>query len=554
MRFLHHPEIFTANVKRMSKEYWLFVVLSVFGIIVHYPVSAQQIVPVIEWERRHFGSSPAVHNVFTLAQTSDGGYILGGWFLIFQVELNCLLVKIDSRGEVLWERKYGGSGDESIRFIRHTSDGGYVFAGPSTSPVSRNKEAPHFGGEDVWVVKVDAQGNKQWERSFGGAGDDSPAGLWQVPDGYLLATKASTVSGDGGFWLIKLDPQGEQEWKRSLAGESQYFRTAIERAKDGGFVFAGASGNGASPFGGQDGLLMKVDAQGAEQWVRFFGGTDFDSLHSIVMTPDGGFIVGGLSQSPPSGNKESARIGSYDYWIVKVDVAGNKLWDRTYRTYGSGGHLVLPEAADPGYVFGGSSGDRTAAVKIDPQGRQQWEVVVDDRGNDYLLALNDLQPTRDGGYIMGGGYEQTNVGAPGAGGAWVAKLERVVSRAGEVVTWKTNTGAVLEIAEDLNGEWKADQSAVLSIGEASAVALMPAGQQRFYRLRAPDASSGAPALASGGLLSWPVTLNQTLEISTAKDGPWQTFSGDQGALGETRYAVVPQSLQRHYFRTRRVGP
>lgn len=133
-------------------------------------------------------------------------------------------------------------------------------------------------------------------------------------------------------------------------------------------------------------------------------------------------------------------------------------------------------------------------------------------------------------------------------------LERVVSRAGEVVTWKTNTGAILEIAEDLKGEWKADQSAVLSIGEASAIALVPAGQQRFYRLRATDASSGAPALASGGLLSWPVTLNQTLEISTTKDGPWQSFSGDQGAVGETRYAIVPQSLQRHYFRTRRVGP
>jgi hypothetical protein len=145
----------------------------------------------------------------------------------------------------------------------------------------------------VWVVKVDAQGNKQWERSFGGAGNDSPAGFWQVPDGYLLAVKTATDSGDGGFWLIKLDPQGEQEWKRSLAGETQYFRTAIEQAEDGGFVLAGSSGNGVSPFGGQDGLLMKVDAEGNEQWVRFFGGTDFDSLHSIVVSPDGRFIISG---------------------------------------------------------------------------------------------------------------------------------------------------------------------------------------------------------------------------------------------------------------------
>jgi hypothetical protein len=84
---------------------------------------------------QHYLSSPAVHDVFTVAPTNDGGYILGGWFVIYQVEIDCLLVKIDSRGDILWERKYGGSGDESIRFIRQTSDGGSIFAAHSTSPV-----------------------------------------------------------------------------------------------------------------------------------------------------------------------------------------------------------------------------------------------------------------------------------------------------------------------------------------------------------------------------------------------------------------------------------
>lgn len=180
-------------------KFWPLVVLSVIGFTDYYQISAQQVVPSVAWERLHNESSPPVHDVFTLAQTSDGGYIVGGRFYGAQAGADCILIKIDSEGEIQWEKTYGGSGNDVVRFVREASDGGYIFAATSTSPVSGNKEASHFGGEDVWVVKVDAQGNKQWERSFGGAGDDSPAGFWQVPDGYLLATKATTVSGDGGF-------------------------------------------------------------------------------------------------------------------------------------------------------------------------------------------------------------------------------------------------------------------------------------------------------------------------------------------------------------------
>src|SRR5690606_36929900 len=107
---------------------------------------------------------------------------------------------------------------------------------------------------------------------------------------------------------------------------------------------------------------------------------------------------------------------------------------------------------------------------------------------------------------------------------------------------------------DLNDEWKADPGEVLLIGAANAVAFVPAGQQRYYRLRATGSASEAPALSFGALLSWPVDQNQTLEFSPSQDGVWQKFPGDQGIVGDTHYAIIPDNLQAHYFRTRRANP
>jgi hypothetical protein len=267
-------------------------------------------------------------------------------------------------------------------------------------------------------------------------------------------------------------------------------------------------------------------------------------------------ILGGPSSSPPSGNKQARHFSRLDYWIVKTDAAGNKEWDRSFGTAFSETIRAVRQTSDRGYVFGGES----ALIKTDSQGNQQWDKSfgnLDDPFGAYTVEIRNLQETRDGGYTVSGSFDLPNAGVPAFGciwGSWVAKLEKVVSRSGEVITWKADAGVVPESADDLKSEWKTDQSEVLSIGEARAITLVAAGHQRYYRLRKTGASSDAPTLAFGTLLTWPVNLNQILEFSSSKDGAWEHFPGDHGIIGETHYAVIPQNLRDHYFRTRRVSP
>jgi hypothetical protein len=137
-----------------------------------------------------------------------------------------------------------------------------------------------FGGYDYWVVKVDWAGNKEWDRAFGGGSDDF---FWTV-----------VATSDGGYLL-------------------------------GGGSLSGAGGNKSSNgFGGWDYWVVKVDGTGNKEWDRAFGGSQDDYLTSVVATSDGGYLLGGWSSSGAGGNKSSSSFGDRDYWVVKLDGAGNK--------------------------------------------------------------------------------------------------------------------------------------------------------------------------------------------------------------------------------------
>ena len=528
------------------------LILSVVACVAFSTVRAQQIVPSLEWERLYYESAC---NVTAVVETDDGGYILGG-----SLEDDCILVKIGGQGELRWEKTYGGSGNEIMRSLRLTTDGGYVFVATSDSPRSGNKQSTHFGMEDVWVVKVDATGNKQWERSIGGNGSDSAISIWPAAEGeYLIAGTSPGPFTVPSHWVIKINAQGELGSPVYLGDKVPHFLVSLMQTADGGYALAGASFPlSGTHFGGQDGWLMKVDADGNKQWEHFFGGTDDEIFLSIDQSADGGFILGGRSDSPPSGNKESRHFGGfYDYWLVKVDAAGNKQWDRSYGTSTPSVEevRVVRQTTDQGYIFGGYVGGNSRLVKVDAQGRQQWDQPLGnpDDHNTYIVEINDLQQTKDGGYVLGGRFDLPNAGIPAFGctfGSWVAKLENVVSRSGEVVTWNSDPGVLLESVDDLNSEWKANTNEVFSVGPANAIPLVPIGQQRYYRSRKPVTSSDTPSLGLGALLTWPAAGNQMLEFSSSKNGPWNTFSGDQGTNGNTRGAIIPQNLKQHYFRTR----
>src|SRR5204863_448998 len=163
----------------------------------------------------------------------------------------------------------GGSSDEYLRALQQTADGGYILGGYSSSGISGDKTQASQGGLDYWIVKTDANGVKQWDARFGGSSDDFLYSLQQTADGeYILGGDSySGISGDK---------------TQTSQGDNDYW-------------------------------IVRTDANGIKQWDARFGGSDFDFLYSLQQTADGGYILGGLSNSGISGNKTQASQGGYDY-------------------------------------------------------------------------------------------------------------------------------------------------------------------------------------------------------------------------------------------------
>ncbi len=381
-----------------------------------------------QWEQDFGGSGDDY--IQSLQQTSDGGYILGGTSRsgISGNKTNAgfggrdyWMVKVNANGNKQWEQSFGGATDDELYSLQQTSDGGYILGGGSDSTASGNKTSPNFGEYDYWLVKVDANGNKQWEHTFGGNARDILRSVQQTSDGgFILGGYSFTAAtGNLDYWVVKVDATGNEEWEQAFGGNQNNLLYSLRQTSDGGYVLGGASASGvsrnkASPgFGGHDYWVVKLDADGNKQWEQSFGGLTDDFLFNLQPTSDGGYVLGGYSDSVVSGNKGSATFGNYDGWPVKVDANGNKQWERSLGGGGADFLRSIQQTSDGGFIFGGASasgvsGNKTSlsfgsndcwVVKVDASGNKQGEQSFGGTGND---EINSLQPTSDGGYILGG--------------------------------------------------------------------------------------------------------------------------------------------------------
>jgi hypothetical protein len=330
-----------------------------------------------------------------------------------------------------WDRALGGSNADFPYTLQATADGGTIVGGYSASGRSGEKTQPGNGGSDYWVVKLDAAGVKQWDKTYGGSDSDILRSLQQTRDGgYILGGYTySPASGDvsepsrGGadYWVVKLDATGAKQWDRRFGGNQFDLLYALQQTADGGYILGGSSVSAASgdksagPMGtsGNDGWVVKLDASGRKQWDRTLGGTNFDELGSVAQTADGGYVAGFSSGSPVSGDKTQPARGRSDFWVVKLDATGQVQWDRTVGGDGLDYFVTAQQTSDGGYILGGHtdsgiSGDKTQpsrggvdywVVKLDAAGRPQWDRRV---GTGLGDTLGGLRQTRDGGYLLGG--------------------------------------------------------------------------------------------------------------------------------------------------------
>ena len=246
----------------------------------------------MEWNKTYGGGNEDYG--YSIIQTSDGGYAIAGQTLSFGAgSSDGWLIKTCPDGTMDWIKTYGGAGWDGMFSLVQTSDGGYAMAGFTGTVLV----------EDFWVVKTDANGIVQWDLTFGGAGRDILRSLAQTGDeGYVAVGYTSPFPPPGPFdaCLVKIDANGIIQWSKTYGGENDEYALSGVQSSDGGYAVAGIAG---SPDAGtSDFWIFKTDADGSMQWIQTCGGADRDEAYSVVQADDGGYAIAGYTKSFGAGN------------------------------------------------------------------------------------------------------------------------------------------------------------------------------------------------------------------------------------------------------------
>lgn len=195
--------------------------------------------------------------------------------------------------------------------------------------------------------------------------------LKQTADGgYILGgSSESSISGDKtenclgqyDYWVVKLNATGAIQWQNTIGGNSDESISSLQQTADGGYILGGASNSGISGdktenrFGINDFWVVKLDGVGNIQWQNTIGGSDYDAFKFLDQTSDGGYIIGGWSNSDLSGDKTENCLGNDDFWIVKLNAMGTIQWENTIGGVGHDMPNSIQQTADGGYILGGLS-------------------------------------------------------------------------------------------------------------------------------------------------------------------------------------------------------
>ncbi len=370
-----------ANVGASGKEDYWIVKLNSAGSI--------------EWQNTIGGNDEDV--LTSLDCTADGGYIIGGYSYseisgdktmgIYgpdNEDPDYWILKLDMLGNIEWQRAYGGKRTDRLFSLEQTSDGGYILGGNSNSFSNEIKSEDPIGDlffTDYWVIKTDANGDIEWENTIGGDTDENLTCIHQTMEGgyILIGDSGSGISGDKSeysssfkdYWIVKLSPLGTIEWENTIGGPSIEYSGAIIQTSEGGYLFAGESN---SDIGGDktensnlmDYWIVKLNAAGLIEWQNTIGGFENDIPNDVIETADG-YVVCGRSMSGISFDKTEPQVGLDDYWIVKIDFAGNIAWQKTIGGVLSDMPFIILQSDDGGYLVGGTSDSPVSGDKTEPR-------------------------------------------------------------------------------------------------------------------------------------------------------------------------------------------
>ncbi len=356
--------------------------------------------------------------------TAERGFLITSEIKTPTTGVDALIIKTDANGNELWNRTFGGTGDDGFTSIHKTRDGGYILAGYIGADHSADLLFFYMG--DAWLVKIDADGNKQWDMTFGELEMKNINSVSQTDDGgYILAGRSGRRP--EGSWVVKLtndsarpdnppfrreENEFSQIWTKTYnTGDEIY---AVKQTGDGSIVLAGANFKNYSAF------LMKTDSSGKELWNKTFKGERpyANKFSAVDETIDGGYILGGTAVHNV--------YGVYEAWLVKTDPSGNEVWNITIGNEDANEDISAVLAMDDGYVAAANivwngyqeNPEETWFIRTDLKGNQLWI-------NKFKGAIRDMQRVKEGGYILiasefgGWGYDGNETPPTG----WIIRMD-----------------------------------------------------------------------------------------------------------------------------------
>ncbi|MCX9009507.1 MAG: hypothetical protein OIN66_00150 [Candidatus Methanoperedens sp.] len=429
--------------------------------------------PSEEWNKTFGGSGDDI--AYSVQQTSDGGYVVAGYTNSYGAgDDDACLIKTDGNGNEVWNRTFGGSSFDRALSVQQTSDGGFVLSGETYS----------YGGEgyNAWIIKTDANGSEQWNRTLKGRHASS---IQQTSDSGYIITGGSSFSLSGPpftIWLVKTDENGNELWNRTFESGKGDFVNSVRQTSYGGYIVAG----GYYSYWGTAAWIIKTDTYGNQQWSKTFLGKGCPEApvppakpvppvkgstmaNAIQQTLDGGYIIAGYIEVYSNCNGE-VLLRDSEVLLIKTDENGNEQWNKTFGGDYEDKASSAWQVTDGGYIISGSKclikaeqcnewlGNKCISgvvrcdawlIKTDANGNEQWNKTFEGIERETFTSI---QQTRDGGYIIAG---TTNSYGSGGRDAWLIKVD----------------GASIEIAEAPTGS----PTETLAANPTQALTTVPTG-------------------------------------------------------------------------------
>ncbi len=359
----------------------------VFALCAHLALRAQY--QELRWQISIGGS--AYDSPHAAAVLPDGSFIVAGLTRSYDVEGlekktgdgDMLLVKVGKNGKALWKKHFGGRFSEEAYDVAVVPEGGFIAVGFTDSPGLTN------GKQDFFVVRTDKDGHPMWQRVFGGPGNDAAHAVLCLNDGGFLVAgqggyyekQLTDLRGGVDFWIVRLDAEGNLLWDKRFGGTGNEYVSACSLTPDGGFLFVGSTdskdGDVEEYFGNTDVLIVKTDSRGRLEWKKTLGGNAFDEPFDMLAVRDGYLIVGTTASTQGTIRAEH---GESDVFLLKIDKKANPVWCRSYGGSLDEGADKIRPLRDGNYLVSATSTSRDGMPKAGKGDADAWIFKVNAKG------------------------------------------------------------------------------------------------------------------------------------------------------------------------------